>query len=202
MIKTIIFDFGDVFLNLDKPATARELEKLGISHFSEEMLQRNQLYEKGLISSEEFVDAYCGSFPKLTFEAFTSSWNAILADFPEHRLKFLKKLKQEKKFRLILLSNTNHIHIDWVKQNISFFEEFKNYFDAFYLSQEVNLRKPEPEIFDFVLKKHDLNPEETLFIDDTTENTEAAERIGIHTWNIDPMKEDVTELFTVKSELF
>lgn len=202
MIKTIIFDFGDVFLNLDKPATARELDKLEISHFSEEMLKQNKLYEKGLISSEEFVSGYCESFPKLTSEAFTSSWNAILVDFPQHRLEFLKKLKKEGDYQLILLSNTNHIHIDWVKQNIPFFGEFKNCFDAFYLSQEINLRKPDAEIYQYVLEKHDLKPEETLFIDDTAENTDAAAQLGIHTWNIDPAKEDVTDLFTVKSDLF
>ncbi|MCY2687749.1 HAD family hydrolase [Salinimicrobium sp. TH3] len=202
MIKTIIFDFGDVFLNLDKPATARELKKLEISHFSEEMLHKNQLYEKGLITSEEFISGYCESFPKLTSGNFKDSWNAILVDFPEHRLKFLKKLKEEKSYKLILLSNTNHIHIDWVKKNVSFFEEFKNSFDAFYLSQEINLRKPDPEIFEYVLEKHDLKPGETLFIDDTPENTEAASKLGIHTWNIDPAQEDVSDLFTIKSELF
>ena len=202
MIKTIIFDFGDVFLTLDKPATARELKKLEISHFSEEMLKQNQLYEKGLISSEEFISAYCNSFPELTSEDFTRSWNAILVDFPAHRLEFLKKLKREGRYKLILLSNTNHIHIDWVKQNISFFEEFKNCFDAVYLSQEINLRKPDADIYHYVLEKHDLKPKETLFIDDTTENTVAAAKLGIHTWNIDPAKEDVTHLFEVKSDLF
>ncbi len=202
MIKTIIFDFGDVFLNLDKPATARELKKLEISHFSEEMLHKNQLYEKGLITSEEFISGYCESFPKLTSGNFKDSWNAILVDFPEHRLKFLKKLKEEKSYKLILLSNTNHIHIDWVKKNVSFFEEFKNCFDAFYLSQEINLRKPDSEIYEYVLEQHDLKPGETLFIDDTPENTEAASKLGIHTWNIDPVQEDVSDLFTIKSELF
>lgn len=202
MIKTIIFDFGDVFLNLDKPATARELKKFEISHFSDEMLQQNMSYEKGLISSEEFISVYNKSFPKLTSEAFVNSWNSILIDFPKHRLEFLQQLKEEGKYKLILLSNTNHIHIDWVKQHISFFEEFKNCFDAFYLSQEINLRKPDQEIYSFVLQQHELNPEETLFIDDTRENTEAAAKLGIHTWNIDPVTEDVTQLFTKKSELF
>lgn len=202
MIKTIIFDFGDVFLNLDKPATARELKRLEISHFSEEMLQQNMQYEKGLISSEAFIDYYCGNFPKLTPEAFTNSWNAILVEFPKHRLEFLQQLKEEGKYKLILLSNTNHIHIAWVKEKIDFFEDFKACFDAFYLSQEINLRKPDPEIYEFVLEQHNLKPEETLFIDDTKENTEAAAKLGIHTWNINPANEDVTQLFTIKKELF
>lgn len=202
MIKTIIFDFGDVFLNLDKPATARELKKYDISHFSEEMLQKNREYEKGLISSEEFIEDYCNTFPQLTSEGFTGAWNSILVDFPKHRLEFLQKLKTKGDYTLILLSNTNHIHIDWVKDNIDFFEEFRDCFDAFYLSQEINLRKPDADIYRYVLTQHDLNPEETLFIDDTPENTEAAAKLGIHTWNIDPGKEDVTDLFTIKKELF
>lgn len=202
MIKTIIFDFGDVFLDLDKPATARELKKAEISHFSQEMLRQNMEYEKGLISSEEFTSYYCKNFPQLTSEAFTNSWNAILVDFPKHRLEFLQQLKEEGRYKLILLSNTNHIHIDWVRENIDFFEDFKACFDAFYLSQEINLRKPDPEIYEYVLEQHELKPEETLFIDDTRENTEAAAKLGIHTWNINPAKEDVTQLFTVKKELF
>lgn len=202
MIKTIIFDFGDVFLNLDKPATAKQLKKLGISEFSEEMLQQNMKYEKGLITSDEFIQSYSGSFPQLTSEDFKISWNAILLDFPKHRLEFLQKLKKEGNYKLILLSNTNHIHIDWVKENIEYFEEFEACFDAFYLSQEINLRKPDPEIYEYVLEQHGLRPQETLFIDDTTENTQAAAQLGIHTWNIDPRTEDVTQLFTAKKELF
>ena len=58
MIKTIIFDFGDVFLDLDKAATQRELERIEISDLSEEMLHQNKRYEKGLISSEEFIQYY------------------------------------------------------------------------------------------------------------------------------------------------
>lgn len=202
MIKTIIFDFGDVFLDLDKAATKRELERHKISDFSEEILQMNREYEMGLLSSEEFIDSYCTTYPQLTSEAFTTSWNAILLKFPEHRLKFLQDLQKEGKYKLILLSNTNDIHIDWVKENISFFEEFKECFDAFYLSQEINLRKPEHSIYQFVLEQHDLKPAETLFIDDTPENTKAAAELGIHTWNIDPSKEDVVDLFTIKKELF
>ena len=202
MIKTIIFDFGDVFLDLDKAATGKELEKLEISEFSEEMLQHNKDYEKGLISSEDFVSRYCKDYPQLSAKKFRDSWNAILVHFPEHRLQFLQQLARENKYKLILLSNTNDIHIEWVKENVQFFDEFKSCFDAFYLSQEINMRKPDASIFKYVLDRHDLVPSETLFIDDTLENTQAAEKLNIHTWNIDPAKEDVVDLFEVKKELF
>ncbi|MGW1456739.1 HAD family hydrolase [Salegentibacter agarivorans] len=202
MIKTIIFDFGDVFINLDKPATMREMNKYEIEELSESLLNINQQYEKGLISSEEFVKSYQSEYTQLQTEHFKNSWNAILIDFPEYRYQFLKKLSEEKNHQLILLSNTNEIHIDWVKENVPFFEDFKACFDAFYLSHEINFRKPDAEIYEFVLKQHGLKPQECLFIDDTKENTDAAKYLGIHTWNIEPTREDVIDLFTAKKELF
>jgi len=202
MIKTIIFDFGDVFINLDKPATMREMNKYEIEELSESLLDINQRYEKGLISSTEFVKSYQTEHSQLQENQFKNSWNAILIDFPEYRYQFLKKLAAEKNYKLILLSNTNEIHIDWVKENVPFFEDFKACFDAFYLSHEINFRKPDAEIYEYVLEQHDLKPKECLFIDDTTENTETAKNLGIHTWNIEPTREDVIDLFTAKKELF
>jgi putative hydrolase of the HAD superfamily len=202
MIKTIIFDFGDVFINLDKAATMREMNRYEIKTLSENLLNINQQYEKGLISSEDFVKSYQIEHAQLQENQFKNSWNAILVDFPEYRYQFLKKLSQEKDYQLILLSNTNKIHIDWVKENVSFFQGFKACFDAFYLSYEIFSRKPDPEIYQYVLAAHNLKPEECLFIDDTRENTDAAENLGIHTWNIEPTREDVIDLFTAKKELF
>lgn len=202
MIKTIIFDFGDIFVNLDKPATLRELKKLQVEQFSEGSLKRNLDYEKGLISSEEFINNYLTEFGQLNREQVINSWNSILFDFPKYRFQFIKKLSEEKNYQLILLSNTNEIHIRWIEKNVSFFKEFEQCFDAFYLSHEINFRKPDAEIYQFVLDKHHLEPEECLFIDDTKENTDAAAALGIHTWNLEPTREDVIDLFTTKKELF
>ncbi len=201
MIKTIIFDFGDIFVNLDKAATFRELEKFAIKKLPEVITRKNLEYEKGLISSEEFLNSYKNEFG-LEHGSITNSWNAILVDFPEYRFNFIRKLSEEKEYQLILLSNTNEIHIDWIKENVPFFEKFKTCFAAFYLSHEINLRKPDSNIYEFVLKTHKLNPEDCLFIDDTKENTEAACAMGIHIWNLNPSKEDIIDLFTIKKELF
>ncbi len=202
MIKTIIFDFGDIFIDLDKPATLKKLQALEIDQISNTILAKNVEYEKGLISSEEFIKCYLEEFPQLKEEQILNTWNAILIDFPEYRFRFIKKLSEKKDYQLILLSNTNEIHIKWVKENVPFFESFKNCFDAFYLSHEINFRKPDAEIFKFVLEKHRLHPEECLFIDDTKENTDGASLLGIHTWNLDPTREDVIDLFTAKKDLF
>ena len=123
-------------------------------------------------------------------------------DFPKRRLEIIRNLAASQKFKLLLFSNTNELHIDWIKKHIPFFNEFKSCFDAFYLSHEVKLRKPNTAVFEFILNQHQLIAEETLFIDDTKENTEAAATLGIHTWNNNPFTEDITDLFTTKSSLF
>ena len=203
MIKALIFDFGNVFLNLDIEKGIKDsLRLFNIESFTEEMLAQNHLYEKGLISTESFLEFYSNRFPKLSKETLIDLWNSILIYFPEYRLKFLQNLASEKKYKLILLSNTNELHMDWVKANITFFETFKNCFDAFYLSHEIGFRKPENSIFEFVLNENHLMANECLFIDDTKDHIFSASQLGIHTWNINPKIDDITDLFKVNKHLF
>lgn len=202
-IKTIIFDFGDVFINLDKEGAMKNvLQLFELDELPEDLIAVNTLYELGLMSSVEFIDFYTENFPKLSKGTIIEAWNFILKDFPEERLAFLQNLKNESRYKLILLSNTNELHINWVKEHISFYHDFKSCFDQFYLSHEINLRKPNRDIYDFVLNQNNLKAEECLFIDDTKGNTESAQALGIHVWNIDETKEDVRQLFEIKKELF
>ncbi|MFK5983357.1 MAG: HAD family phosphatase [Flavobacteriaceae bacterium] len=204
MIKTIIFDFGDVFIDLDKEAPFIEMEKLGITSFTEEMIETNKLYETGRISTSEFIEFYRTEFPHISEKELTEAWNSIILNFPEHRLEFLKELAVSKKYELILLSNTNDLHIEKVIENMSIemYKRFQKCFDAFYLSQEIHFRKPNADIYEFVLNKHHIKAEETFFIDDTLENIETANILGIHTWNINPKTEDIINLFSIHKELF
>lgn len=203
MIKTIIFDFGNVFINLDIDAAVKNtLNKLNIDALSDEIIAFNNLYEEGLLSTKEFISFYSENFPKLSKEELIDVWNFLLKDFPKHRLEFLQKLKNDSKYKLILLSNTNELHIDYVKQNVPFFEDFKNAFDVFYLSHEINLSKPNPAIFEFVLTENNLKANECLFIDDNAANCAAAHLLGIKTWHINPETEDVSNVFKVKKDLF
>ena len=203
MIKTLIFDFGDVFINLDKEgAMQNALNLFGFNEFPEELLAINSLYEQGLLTTEEFLESYTDNFPEHSKQDIVNAWNYILKDFPIHRLKFIQQLAEENNYKLILLSNTNALHIEWIIENVPFYYDFKAAFDLFYLSHEIHLRKPDKEIFGFVIEENALLPEQTIFIDDTEENTEAASKMGIHTWQINHNTEDVTNLFTVKKELF
>lgn len=196
MIKNIIFDFGDIFINLDKQATYKELAKLGVTSISEDMINTYHQYEMGLISTDDFVGFYKQKFPQLSSENLINAWNAILLDFPLQRLSFLKELAGSKKYRLFLLSNTNDLHISWIKNDwgTELYNEFKNCFEQFYLSHEINFRKPNANIYEFVLSENNLKASETIFVDDLKENTDAASELGIKVWNLVPGKDEVTNL--------
>ena len=203
MIKNIIFDFGDIFINLDKNGVLKNtLNVFNITHLSNEMVQVNMKYEKGIISTKEFIAYYKNTFPFVKEEKIIKTWNSILLNFPLHRLEFIKNIS--KNHRCFLLSNTNELHIEWIKNDwgLNLYNDFKDCFEEFYLSHEIKMRKPDKEIYEFVLNKNNLKASETLFIDDTKENTDASSLLGIHSWNLIPVKEDIVDMYNIKSDLF
>lgn len=201
MIKTLIFDFGDVFINLNKSNFNKQMYNVfGDISKNQSLLNLLNDYETGKINTEAFVKTlkkYNNSFSE---DSIIKLWNSIIADFPYYRVEFLKNLKATSDYKLILLSNTNELHINFIKEQVSFFNEFKSCFDKFYLSHEIKLRKPNKEIFDFVLKSNNISAEETLFIDDTLEHINTASKLNIKTWWL-KQNEDITSLVTVKNNL-
>ncbi|MBO6589081.1 MAG: HAD family phosphatase [Muricauda sp.] len=196
MIKNIILDFGDVLINLDKPATAKAMVQHGFTEITPALEVLFQDYEKGFLGSSDFLDEVASHFPDANRDYLIEAWNSILLDFPEHRLEFIEQLARENQYKMILLSNTNDLHIEHVKEQMGMerFNRFKNAFDVFYLSYEMGMRKPDAEIFDFVLQENRLLAHETFFVDDVAENTASAADLGIKVWNLQVGKEDITQL--------
>ena len=199
--KNIIFDLGGVILNIDYDITAKAFEKLGISQFHKlfskaEQNQTFDLYEKGLISSDEFRDILQKAVTTpVSKETIDDTWNAMLLDLPPARLDLLKKMKNT--HRTFLLSNTNEIHIQCFSKSLQQqigVSDLSDYFEKVYLSYEINLRKPDVEIFKYVLDNNRLNPAETLFIDDSPQHIEGAKKLGIHTYWLDVKKESITDI--------
>ncbi|CAM2771789.1 HAD family hydrolase [Flavobacterium frigoris] len=195
MINAIIFDFGDVFINLDKQATVDGLRNLGLTEWNDDLNQLNIQFETGKISPEKFIGGIQKHIPTASTDEILKAWNAILLDFPLYRLEFLQMLS--KKYRLFLLSNTDAIHIETFEQNngASFYGDFYKCFEKVYFSFEIAMRKPNLEIYNYVLNKHDLQAKRTLFIDDKKENTDAALSLGFQVWNLQVGQEDVVDLF-------
>ena len=202
MINTIIFDFGDIFLNLEKDASVNAFKKIGLPTLNEEILSKNDLFEKGKISENEFLETFLKNIPNCNLAEIKSAWNSIIGDFPLHRLEFLQLLS--KNYRLFLLTNTDEIHIAHFEEKvgISFYTDFYNCFEKVFFSFEMGMRKPQPEIFTTIINKYDLSPKRTLFVDDKLENTGAAASLGLQVWNLQVGKEDVVDLFKQKQFSF
>lgn len=191
VLKNIIFDLGGVLINLDFNKTTRSFQELGFIHFEKmySQFKVDQLFEKletGRIDEKEFYTMMLAvGEDKMTADQIRDSWNSLLLDFREESLAFLKELK--KKYNLFLLSNTNSIHFDAfnviLKQQTGL-PSLDEFFTKSYYSHQVGLRKPNNDIFDFVLKDAGLEASETLFIDDTRENVLAAEKLGFKTHHL------------------
>jgi FMN phosphatase YigB (HAD superfamily) len=195
-IKNIIFDWGGVITDLDFNASIEAFKKYGMDNFLDQynMKFQKEFYtrlELGLISPEEFRTELRKLIPNpITDIELDHAWAALLCELPRERWNLLKKLK--KYFRTFLLSNTNKIHVERYFQKI--YEKYgeygyRNLFEKTYFSYELNMRKPDIKIFEFVLNDNNLKPEETLMIDDFYENIESAGKLGIVTYQI---KEPVT----------
>ena len=198
MINAIIFDFGDIFINLEKEKSIEEFKKLGLDGPNEELIAKNDLFEKGQITELQFIESFQKFIPNASLEEIIKAWNSLIGDFPLYRLEFLQMLST--RYRLFLLTNTDSIHIDRFEHKVgmSFYTDFYRCFEKVYYSYEMGMRKPQPEIFTTILNKHDLSPKRTLFVDDKKENTDAAEALGIQVWNLQVGKEDVVNLFDQK----
>lgn len=186
-VKNIIFDFGNVLFDLDMPAIERHFRQYFGENFeaAREKLRRDrvfELYETGGLSTEEFVDVLrLASGPPLSREQIVAAWNSIFIGMPKHRLDMLFRLRRQ--YKVFLLSNINDLHAAWIDEymlrehGIGDFQT--RYFDAVYYSHLVRLRKPDREIYEYVLADAELAPEETVFFDDMPTNVKAARQVGI-----------------------
>jgi putative hydrolase of the HAD superfamily len=199
MIDTIIFDFGDIFINLEKQAQIEAFKKLGLNEPKPELIEINDLFEKGKVTELEFIQSFHQFIPNASLEEIRGAWNTIIGEFPLYRLEFLQMLSY-KKYRLFLLTNTDEIHISRFEHNVgvSFFSDFYQCFEKVFYSYEMGMRKPDPAIFTTIMSKYDLSPKRTLFVDDKKVNTDAAASLGLHVWNLEVGKEDVVDLFNQK----
>jgi glucose-1-phosphatase len=198
-IKNIIFDLGGVIINLDTHKTIAEFNKLSYMPFEAIYTQASQSdifdkLDKGLISTEDFFYEirkqirYDGPDYELL-----RAWNAMLLDVPQKRLDVLVTMKQN--YNTFLLSNTCEPHIAAFEHDLYLkhgVKNFNDYFDEVYYSCRLGMRKPDKEIFEFVLKQNDLKPEETVFIDDSVQHVKGAGECGISAFLL-PKGEEIGE---------
>jgi HAD superfamily hydrolase (TIGR01509 family) len=181
-IKNILFDLGGVLLNLDYALTVSAFRKYSPGFKSFDAVYSGHSnrkvfedFETGLISAVDFrneVRVLLGR--ELSDAAIDEAWNAMLLDFPARRVDLLKRVGKEK--RIFLLSNTNEIHLKALEGKLP------DVFEKVYFSNRVGMRKPNADIFRYVLEENDLDAAQTLFIDDSPHHVEGAGKLGIQTY--------------------
>lgn len=194
-ISTLIFDFGGVLINLDKDHCIKSFEQIGIKNIEIGQYKQSGFFldfEKGLISADEFRNEIRKlSDKKIGDEEIDQAWCAFLQEIPESKLRLLLKLKE--RFRILMLSNTNEIHIDFCKKHRFNYENHSidDFFEHCYFSYEMQMAKPDEEIFQTVLKKEKIAASNCLFLDDSIANIESAKKAGFQTYWV--QKEDNLE---------
>ncbi len=185
-IKNIIFDLGGVIINLDQNKTIKAFEAMGISDFSKNYSRFTQSglfdeFDKGIISEEYFFERIAEWYNKtVDTSELIKAWNSMLLDFPINKLHKLKEYKS--RYRTFLLSNTNETHIrafEDILYRQHGIKKLDDFFHKVYYSCRMGMRKPDAEIFEKVLTEHSLDPQETVFIDDSPQHVEGAKKLGI-----------------------
>lgn len=189
-VKNLVFDLGGVILDLAVDQTIQAFANLaGISidkatsifHTSPEF----NLYEKGGMTDQAFRDFLKSAYlPGASDAQVDNAWNQMLRGIPEQKLELLETLKKD--FNVLLLSNTNEIHLSYINSKLLPKEakSLDQYFHKAYYSHRMLKRKPDAEIFEQVLDENKLRPEQTLFLDDNLMNIKGAESVGIKTVHV------------------
>ena len=202
-MKNLIFDLGNVIIDIDFDLTFRAFSELSSKYSWKEVrffIKEKCIwedYEKGLMDDEEFREKLRNELKIQASDAeLDKAFCGLLQKIQPERIELLQKLS--KKYRLFILSNTSNIHFQQVEKllyesvGMSHFNEI---FEHNFLSFEMGKLKPEIEIYQQVIKEANLKTYETLFLDDMLINLEAAATLGIKTQQIIPNKFTIIDFF-------
>lgn len=188
-IENIIFDYGNVIFMIDFARAHKAFTDLGVKEVEKVFAHTEQSslfddFDMGKVSAAQFRDGIreITGKSKLTDEQINAAWNSLLIGVPAGRHELLLQVKD--RYNTFLLSNNNEIHyqsiMDYLK-NMYGLEDNSSFFVKDYYSHLLGMRKPNADIFEFVLQAHQLVPEKTLFIDDSPQHLVTAKKLGIQT---------------------
>ncbi len=180
-IKALIFDLGNIVININMRNFYKKI--LPVSENKEIKIYKDlwepiENLDKGLFSKEEFYQEAKKRFlfQDISVQTFFNMFNNIFDSLNYKLLDFIKKLRQEKRYKVFALSNTNSLHVEFLVANII---DFREHFDQVFYSYELGLIKPNPKIFLHVLEHINYKPSECIFIDDNRKNVKVARQIGM-----------------------
>jgi putative hydrolase of the HAD superfamily len=200
-IHTLILDLGGVLIDVDYRATARHFEGLGVAGFDRLYSKAKQTdlfdrFETGALSPQGFRDEVRVLLGAALSDAeIDAGWNAMLGTIPPQRIALVRALKQ--RYQLLLLSNTNAIHVPAFEAIIARdlgITDFKGLFHGAYYSCALGMRKPDAAIYRHVLALHGADPARTLFIDDSIQHVIGARAAGLRAEHLQLEQEDVVAM--------
>ena len=179
MTKAILFDLGNVLVGFDFKRGYSNIEsccRLQASQIPEVIGGSGlvPLFERGQVSGEEFfqkISLLLGL--TVSYERFCGLWSAIFLPSPLVSESLLSGLRQ--RYRMVLVSNTNEIHFQMIRQNYALLEHF----DSYVLSYQVGAMKPAEQMFAEAVRQADCRPEECFYTDDVLEFVEGGRRYGL-----------------------
>jgi glucose-1-phosphatase len=179
MIKTVIFDLGKVIIPFDFKRGYQGLEQV-CGYPAAEIPRRIattdlvQRFESGLVDPKDFVEQLSRVLDlHINYDQFCQIWSSIFLPDPLIPESLLEGIS--KRYRLLLLSNTNAIHFDMLEKSYPLLRHFHH----MVLSYRVGAMKPEPAIFREAIARAECRPDECFFTDDIAEYVAAAKREGI-----------------------
>lgn len=181
----LLFDFGGVLVDLDRTRCVRAFAALGfdVRPYLDDYVQGGifSRFELGQTDVPAFCDELraAGKLPGLADADILEAWRLFLLDVPVPRLEAL--LRARRHYPVYLLSNTNPVHWEMAREGYFRYKGLRldDFFDGVFLSYEMRMAKPSPEIFQAVTQQVGGFPDDILFFDDSAENCEAARRCGL-----------------------
>ncbi len=176
-INTVIFDIGGVLLNIDHDAFPRLLgiERSQVNHVDKQAIERiAKEYEIGRIGTEEFFGMMDDIFKgKYTREKLEKAWNGIVVEENSEIIPIVDAIQA--RYQTAILSNTNPAHF---QESCDTAAIVKN-FSELYLSFQIGVAKPNPAVYQYVIRDLSADPSSLLFVDDLAENVAAAMKCGM-----------------------
>jgi FMN phosphatase YigB (HAD superfamily) len=179
MIQTVIFDLGKVIIPFDFSLGYRAMAEL-CAYSPEEIPKRIGAtglvprFESGQVPPEQFVEQLCQILDvQLDYARFCEIWSCIFLPDPLIPESLLEGLRR--RYRLLLLSNTNAIHFRMVRETYPLLRHF----DDYVLSYEVGAMKPSPLIYAEAIARAQCAPGECFFTDDIPEYVAGAKLAGM-----------------------
>lgn len=197
-ITALVFDLGGVIVDLAPTRTVEAFVKLSGRKVEEVMQvylthQAFLDFEMGKTDESYFRNAVRDTFALHADDtSIDFCWNAMLIGLPTQKLRMLDALKKD--FNVLALSNTNSIHIRYVNDVLLNGGKLDDYFHHAHYSHDLGMRKPNADIFEYILNAHQLTPSEVFFMDDNVDNIATAKTLGIQTQRIEH-PDQVIELF-------